>query len=162
MFQFRKSDVPIFLARVGHTKLKRVYRVRQKVNSNEGFNLNTPDEKLMCANDKEQQQSAGINSGAKTGGHELEKELSPIVAASNPTDQNTKPKDDVPTSFNGIIRHAIKAIDKSKKMMWIPKGSTLIKVELIIWTSTARPTLKSEPHMASKILLSKHTKKVDP
>jgi hypothetical protein len=77
--------------------------------------------------------------------------------------QNTKPKDDVSTLFNRINRHASKAIGKSKKMMWVPKGSTQIKAELITRTATARPTLKSEPHMASKVLLSKHTnKKVDP
>jgi hypothetical protein len=36
-------------------------------------------------------------------------------------------------------------------------------VELIIRTSTTRPTLKSEPHVTSKILLSKHmNEKVDP
>jgi hypothetical protein len=41
--------------------------VKQKVNSNEVLNLNTPDEKLMFANDKKQQQSADINSCAWTG-----------------------------------------------------------------------------------------------
>jgi hypothetical protein len=47
-------------------------------------------------------------------------------------------------------------------MMWVPKGSAPIKAELITRTSTARPALKLEPHMASKILLSKHTnEKVD-
>jgi hypothetical protein len=48
-------------------------------------------------------------------------------------------------------------------MMWVPKGSTSIKAELITWTSIARPILKSEPHMASKVLMSNHTnKKADP
>jgi hypothetical protein len=138
--------------------------VKHKANSNESLNLNTQDEKLIFANNKKQQQSTNSNSGARTGGggHELEKGLSPIVAVSKLTGQNTKPKDDVPTSFNRINRHASKAIGKSK-MMWIPKGSTPIKVELIIRTSTARTTLISKPHMTSKVLLSKHTnKKVDP
>jgi hypothetical protein len=65
------------------------------------------------------------------GWHELEKEIFPRVAASKPTDQNTKPKDDVPTSFNRSIRYANKVIVKSKKIMWVPKRSTPIKVELI-------------------------------
>jgi hypothetical protein len=108
--------------------------VKQKANSNKGLNLNTQDEKSMFANDKKQQQSADINSGARTGKHELEKELSPIVIASKPTSQNTKPKDDVPTSFNKISRHASKVIGKSKNMIWVPKGSTPIKVELITQT----------------------------
>jgi hypothetical protein len=47
--------------------------------------------------------------------------------------------------------------------MWVPKGSTPIKIELITRTSTVRPTLKSKRHMTSKVLLSKHTnKKADP
>jgi hypothetical protein len=47
--------------------------------------------------------------------------------------------------------------------MWVSKGSTPIKAELITQMSTARPTLESEPHMTSKVLLSKHTnKKTDP
>jgi hypothetical protein len=47
--------------------------------------------------------------------------------------------------------------------MWAPKCNTPIKAELITQTSIARPTLKLEPHMASKVLLSNHTnKKVDP
>jgi hypothetical protein len=50
-------------------------------------------------------------------GHELEKELFPKVVASKLTGQNTKPKDDISISFNRINRHAIKVIDKSKKMM---------------------------------------------
>jgi hypothetical protein len=50
-----------------------------------------------------------------------------------------------------------------KKMMWVPKGSTPNKAELITRISTARTTLKSEPHMTFKVLLSKHTnKKADP
>jgi hypothetical protein len=161
-FRFGNSEVPVFLAHVGHTGLKKVYRVKQKVNSNESLNLNTQGENLIFANDKKQQQSTDSNSGARTGGHKLEKGLSPIVEVSKLTGQNTKPKDDVPTSFNRINQHASKVISKSKKMMWVPKGSTPIKVELITRTSTARLTLKSEPHMTSKVLLSKHTnKKVD-
>jgi hypothetical protein len=47
--------------------------------------------------------------------------------------------------------------------MWVFKGSTPIKAELITQTSTAKTTLESESHMTSKVLLSKHTnKKVDP
>jgi hypothetical protein len=83
------------------------------------------------------------------GGHELEKGLSPIVVVSKLIGQNNKPKDDVPTLFNRINRHASKAVGKSKKMIWVPKGNTLIKAELITQTSTARTTLKSEPHMTS-------------
>jgi hypothetical protein len=117
----------------------------------------------MFANDKKQQQSAGINLGARTKGHELENELSPIVSTNKPTDQNAKPKDDVPTSFDRITRHASKVVGISKKMIWVPKGSTPIKVELVTQTSTTRTKLKSEPNMTSKVLLSKHTnKKVDP
>jgi hypothetical protein len=93
------------------------------------------------------------------GGHELEKGLSPIVSANKPIDPNAKPKDNVPTSFNRITRHASKVIGRRKKMMWVPKGSTPIKVELITQTSAARPTLKSESHMTSKVLLSKQTNK---
>jgi hypothetical protein len=85
------------------------------------------------------------------------------MSANKPTGQNAKPKDDVPTSFNRITRHASKAVGKSKKMMWVPKGSTLIKAKVITRTSTTRTTLKSEPHMTSKVLLSKHmNKKVNP
>jgi hypothetical protein len=85
------------------------------------------------------------------------------VESSKLTDQNTKPKDDVLTSFNRIIPHISRAVGKSNKRMWVPKGTASIKAELITRTSTARPTVKSEPHLASKILLSKHTKKkVDP
>jgi hypothetical protein len=85
------------------------------------------------------------------------------VEASKPTSQNTKSKDDVPTLFDKISRQASEAIGKSKKMILVPKGSTPIKAELITRTSTARPTMKSEPHMTSKVLLSKHTnKKADP
>jgi hypothetical protein len=43
--------------------------------------------------------------------------------------------------------------------MWVPKDNISIKVELITRTSTARPTLKSEPYMTSKVPLSKHTNK---
>jgi hypothetical protein len=47
--------------------------------------------------------------------------------------------------------------------MWVPKGSTPIKIELITRISTARPTLKSKRHMTSKVVLFKHTnKKADP
>jgi hypothetical protein len=85
------------------------------------------------------------------------------VAASEPTSQNTKPKDDVPTSFDKINRHASKAIGKSKKMIWVPKYNTPIKADLITQTSTTRPTLKSEPYITFKVLMSKHmNKKADP
>jgi hypothetical protein len=94
-----------------------VYCVKQKTNSNESLNLNTHDEKPIFTNDKKQQPSADSNSGARTGGHELEKGLFPIVAASKLTSQNTKPKDDVPISFNRINQHASKVVGKSKKMM---------------------------------------------
>jgi hypothetical protein len=97
------------------------------------------------------------------GGHELEKGLSPIVAVSKPTGQNTKPNDDVPTSFNRINQHASKVIGKSKKMMWVSKGNTPIKTKLITQTLIVRTTLKSEPHMTSKVFMSKYTnKKTDP
>jgi hypothetical protein len=47
--------------------------------------------------------------------------------------------------------------------MWVPKGSAPIKIELITQRSTSRPTLKSEPQVASKILLCKHiNEKADP
>jgi hypothetical protein len=81
------------------------------------------------------------------------------VLANKPNGPNAKPKDDVLTSFNRITRHASKAVGRRKKMTWVPKGGTLIKVEFITRTSTARPTLKSEPHMIFKVLLSKHTNK---
>jgi hypothetical protein len=54
-FQFGNLKAPIFLARVGHTEPKRIYRVKQKANSNEGLNLDAHDKKLMFANDKKQQ-----------------------------------------------------------------------------------------------------------
>jgi hypothetical protein len=133
--------------------------VRQKANSNEGSNLDAQDEKKMFENDKKQQKLADGNSGARTGGHELGKELPPIVSTNKPTGPNAKPKDNVPTSFNRITRHASKVIGRRKKMMWVPKGSTPIKVELITRISTARPIMKSKPHMTSKVLLSKHTNK---
>jgi hypothetical protein len=152
-------DSLVLPTQVGHIGLKKVYLVKQKTNSNEGLNLNTQDEKPIFANDKKQQQSADSNLGARTGGHELEKGLFPIVAVSKLTGQNTKPKDDVPTSFNRTNRHASKVVGKSNKMLWAPKGSTTTMDELIIQTLTARTTLKSEPHMTSKILLSKHTNK---
>jgi hypothetical protein len=99
----------------------------------------------------------------RLGGHELEKGLSPIVSANKPTDPNAMTKDNVPTSFNRITRHASKVVGRRKKMMWIQKGSTPIEAELITQTAAARPTLKSESHMTSKVLLSKHTnKKADP
>jgi hypothetical protein len=81
------------------------------------------------------------------------------VTVSKLTDQNTKPKDDVPIPFNRINRHASKVVVKSKKMMLVSKDSTPIKDELITQTSTTRTTLKSESHMTSKVLLSKHTNK---
>jgi hypothetical protein len=85
------------------------------------------------------------------------------VSVNKPAGQNAKPKDDVPTSFNRIIRRASKVVGKSKKMMLVPKDSTPIKVKLITQMSTATTTLKLEPHMTSKVLLSKHTNnKVDP
>jgi hypothetical protein len=133
--------------------------VKQKVNLNESLNLNTQDKKLIFANDKKQQQSANSNSGGRTGGQELEKGLPPIVSAKKPTEPNAKPKDDVPTSFNSITRHASKVVGRRKKMIWVPKGSTPIEAELITRTSAARPTLKSEPHMTSKVLLSMYTNK---
>jgi hypothetical protein len=77
-----------------------VYRVKQKANSNERLNLDTHDEKLIFANGEKKQQLADISSGARTGRHELEKELCPRVVASKTTGQNTEPKDDVPTSFD--------------------------------------------------------------
>jgi hypothetical protein len=116
--------------------------VKHKANSNESLNLNTHDEKPTFANNKKKQQSTDSNSGARTGRHELEKGVSPIVAVSKLIGQNTNPKDVVPTSFNRINRHARKVVGKSKKMMWVPKGSTPIKTELITRTSTVRPTLK--------------------
>jgi hypothetical protein len=162
-FQFGNLEVLVFPDWVGHTKLKKVYHVKQKANSNEGSSLDAQGEKLMFTNDKKQQKSVDSNSDARTEGHELENELFPIVAASKPTNQNTKPRDDVPTSFDKISRHGCKAVGKSKKMIWVPKGSTPIKAELITQTSTARPTLKLEPRMTSKVLLSEHTnKKADP
>jgi hypothetical protein len=78
-------------------------------------------------------------------GHELGNELSPIVSANKSTGPNVEPKDDVPTSFNRITRHASKVVGRRKKMMWVPKCSTLNKAELITRTSTARTILKSEP-----------------
>jgi hypothetical protein len=117
-------EVPIFLTRIGHTGLKKVYHVRQKANSNEGFNLNAQYEKSIFVNDKKHQQSADSNSGARTEGHELEKELFPRVVANKPTGQHAKAKGDVPILFNRITQHASKVVGKSKKMMWVPKGST--------------------------------------
>jgi hypothetical protein len=66
--QFGKPEVPIFLARVSHTGLKKVYCVKQKANSNEGSNMDTQDEKLMFTNDKKQQKSVNGNLGARTRG----------------------------------------------------------------------------------------------
>jgi hypothetical protein len=91
--------------------------------------------------------------------HELKKELSHIVSANRPTGKNAKSKDDVPTSFNRITRHASKVVGKRKKIMLVPKGSTPNKAELITRTSTTMTTLKSELHMTFKVLLSKHTNK---
>jgi hypothetical protein len=56
-----------------------VYRVKKKVNSNESLNLDAQDEKPIFANNKKQQQSTDSNLDARTGGHELEKELSLVV-----------------------------------------------------------------------------------
>jgi hypothetical protein len=161
--QFGNPEVLVFLARVGHTGLKMVYRVKQKANSNESSNLDAQDEKSMFANDKKQQKSTDGNPGAGTGGHGLGKELPLIVLANKSTGPNAKSKDDVPTSFNRITRHVSKVVGRRKKKMWVPKGSTPIKAELITRTSIARPTLKLEPRMTSKVLPSKHTnKKADP
>jgi hypothetical protein len=81
------------------------------------------------------------------------------VSANRPIGPNAKQKDDVPTSFSRITRHASKAEGIRNKMICVPKGSTLIEAELITQTSAATPTLKLEPHMTSKVLLSKHTNK---
>jgi hypothetical protein len=113
----------------------------------------------MFANDRKQQNSADGNSSTRTGGQELGNKLPPIVSANKPTGRNAKPKNDVPTSFNRITQHASKAVGRRKKMMWVSKGSTPIKAELITRTSTARPTLKLEPDMTSKVLMPKHTNK---
>jgi hypothetical protein len=48
-------------------KTEKCYHAKQKANSNEGLNLNTQDEKSIFSNDKKQQQSANINSSARTG-----------------------------------------------------------------------------------------------
>jgi hypothetical protein len=47
---------------------KKDYHSKQKVNSNEGSNLDAQNEKLMFANDKKKQQLPDGNSGARTGG----------------------------------------------------------------------------------------------
>jgi hypothetical protein len=133
--RFGNLEVPVFPTRVGHTGLKKVYHVKQKTNSNEDSNLDAQNEKSMFANDKKQQQLADGSSGARIGGHELGNELSPIVSANKSTGPNAKPKDDVPTLFNRITRHASKAICRRKKMMWVPKGGTPNKVKLITRTS---------------------------
>jgi hypothetical protein len=57
--------------------LKKVYRVKQKANSNEGSNLDAYDEKLMFANDKKQQKSVDGNLGARTGGMSWKKNYPP-------------------------------------------------------------------------------------
>jgi hypothetical protein len=67
-FQFGNPEVLVFLARVGHTGLKKVAHGKQKANSNEGLSLNTQDEKPIYANDKKQEQTTDINSGARTWG----------------------------------------------------------------------------------------------
>jgi hypothetical protein len=72
--------------------------VKHKANSSESLNLNIQDEKSIFANNKKQQPDSNL--GARTGGYELEKGLSPIVAVSKLTGQNTKLKDDVSISFN--------------------------------------------------------------
>jgi phage repressor protein C with HTH and peptisase S24 domain len=48
-------------------RTKKVYRVKQKANSNESLNLNTQDEKPIFADDKKQQ-LANSNLGGKTRG----------------------------------------------------------------------------------------------
>jgi hypothetical protein len=74
---FGNLDVLVFPARVGHTGLKRVHRVKQKANSNESLNLNTQGEKPIFANDKKQQQLADSNSCARTGGMSKRKDYPP-------------------------------------------------------------------------------------
>jgi hypothetical protein len=161
--RFMNLEILVFPAPIGHTGLKKAYHLKQKANSNEGSILDAQNEKLIFAKDKKQQQLADGNSVARTWGHELERGLSLIVSANKPTDPNAKPKDDAPTLFNRITRHASKVIGRRKKKMWVSKGITPFKAELITQTSTARPTLKLEPYMRSKVLLSKHTnKKADP
>jgi hypothetical protein len=114
---FGNPEVPVFPARVGHTSLKKAYRPKQKANSNEGSNLDAQNEKLIFVNDKKQQQWADGNLGAGTRGHELGKELSPIVLANKPNGPKAKPKDDIPTSLNRITRHASKVVGRREKMM---------------------------------------------
>jgi hypothetical protein len=67
-FWFGNLEVPVFPARDGHIGLKKVYHVKQKANSNEGFNLDAQDEKAKFANDKKQQKLDDSNSGARIGG----------------------------------------------------------------------------------------------
>jgi hypothetical protein len=75
--RFGNTEVLVFPARVGHTGLKKAYRPKQKANLNEGSNLDKHNEKPTFSNDKKQQQSTDGNSGGRTGGHELGKELPP-------------------------------------------------------------------------------------
>jgi hypothetical protein len=49
-------------------RTKKVYRVKQKANSNESLNLNTHDKNPIFVNNKKQQQLANSNSGGRTGG----------------------------------------------------------------------------------------------
>jgi hypothetical protein len=65
--QFGNPEVPIFPARVSHTGVKKVYHAKQKVNSNEGSNLDARNEKPIFANEKKQQKSVDSNSDARTG-----------------------------------------------------------------------------------------------
>jgi hypothetical protein len=123
--RFGNPEVPVFPARVGYTGLKKAYRPKQKTNLNEGSNLDEQNEKPMFVNDRKQQNSADCNSGARIGGHELGKELFPIVSYNKAVGPNAKQKDDVPTSFNRIIWNASKAIGRRNKMIWVPKGLQL-------------------------------------
>jgi hypothetical protein len=53
-FWFGNPEVLIFPAQIGHIGLKKVYRAKQKANSNEGLNLDAHDEKPTFANNKKQ------------------------------------------------------------------------------------------------------------
>jgi hypothetical protein len=55
MVRFGNPEVSVFLARVGHTSLKKAYCPKKKTNSNEGSNLDAQHEKLIFANNKKQQ-----------------------------------------------------------------------------------------------------------
>jgi hypothetical protein len=47
--------------------VKKVYHAKQKVNSNEGSNLDARNEKPIFANEKKQQKPVDSNSDARTG-----------------------------------------------------------------------------------------------